>query len=155
MAKQSKPKAPLIVIGDFVLLGGTRASYPGGWYLGRVLWVGADDLLVEHSTQNGKTWRQVQHISSVRAIGTIAELNSIQDAARKAVHEFRQQVTDCEQALGAARAALFAKIDVLAEGGLKVLPPDFDAIEANHIQIRQAVEEYDNEGAALEQTGAA
>jgi hypothetical protein len=141
----SKPPA---AIGDFVLLGGTRASYPADWYLGEVLWIGNGDVLVRRDTQNGQSWRQLYSSSEIRAAGTIDDLVAIRRQASESVQDFQSKIYACESALAAARDALFRKLDELAAGGLKIIPPDFAAIDADHQRDQAASEQYDieNEG---------
>lgn len=143
----NRKSAPQIDIkpGDWVLLGGTRASYPCNWYLGEVLCMHRGDLFIQRSNQNGETWRETTHISEVRANGTIDEIVSIKETARKAVHVLSQAAGECESALGRARDAVWQKLDELALGGLSVVPPDFEAIEAEGARVRATVEQADIE----------
>jgi len=149
MAKNTKLKTPNVAAGDFVLCGGTRASYPGEWYLGQVLWAGKGDALLERATQNGRTWREVIAVVEIRAVGTIEQLVTVQDEARKACAELTRAIHECTSELGRARDALFAKLDALAEGGLKVVPPDFEAIEDHGVALQATVEQADVEAASL------
>jgi hypothetical protein len=144
-ASRKRPKKTAVAVGDYVLCGGTRASYPGEWCLGSVLWVGTRDALLERSTLNGQTWRQTVVIPEIRAIGTIEELGKIKEQARKACAELTREIRKAESALGRARDNLFAKLDELAEGGLKIIPLDFEAIEAAHRRDQGAVEQADIE----------
>ena len=60
------PTPPPIKVDDLVLMGGSRASYPGYWYMGRVLWIGEVDVLIERGTMNGQAYRQLCLVSEVR-----------------------------------------------------------------------------------------
>jgi hypothetical protein len=131
--------------GDFVLLGGTRASYPSNWYLATVMWIGKTGVAIERSNQNGERWLQTCHRSEIRAIGTIADLCTIQRQASDAVRALVKEVHERESALGSARDAVFAKVDELAKGGLKVIPPNFEEIEADNQAVRDVIERHDNE----------
>lgn len=122
--------------GDYVLLGGTQASYPGHWYLGRVLWVGDTDILIKRSTVNGETWREVHFISEIRAVGSVSDLVSIQETAREECSTLQKIVREAETALGEARTNLFAKLERLAAGGLAVIPPDFSKIEEDRLKVQ-------------------
>ena len=136
-------------IGDHVLLGGTSASYPAYWYLGKLLWVGKEDILIERSTQNGQTYVQHDSIYAVRAVGEISELVKIQDVARRAVKELTDLVHEAEAALGDARAALHARLDELQKGGLKIEAFDQVAIDARDAEVHKILEKLDgNEEAA-------
>ena len=141
-----KPKIePKPQIGDFVLCGSTRASLPSDWFFGQVIWVGSDDLLIQRTTQNGQTWRELIHATGIRAFGTTEDLTSIQSTARAAVKDLAQQIRDAEVALGRARTALWSKVDELAEGGLKIIPPDFADIERGQSAMRAIIEQADAE----------
>jgi hypothetical protein len=129
--------------GDFVLLGGTRASYPSTWYLAQVVWIGKAGVAVERSNAQGDRWLQTCFRSEIRAVGSIAELATIQQQASDAVRKLVRDVHECESALGRARDAVFAKVDELAESGLNVIPPNFDQIEADKQQARDVVERND------------
>ncbi len=149
--KRSAPKAPKlakpreIVVGDHVLCGSSRASMPGGWFLGVVLWAGKGDFLIERATINGETWREVIHLSDVRAVGTIVELVQIQATARDAVRDLSRAEHEATEVLGRARSAVWAKVDALADGGLAVIPPDFAAIERHGESIMAVVGQADTE----------
>lgn len=142
MKPQTEPKPQ---IGDFVLCGGTRASLPSDWFFGQVIWVGSDDVLIQRTTQNGQTWRELIHTTAIRAFGTTDDLVSIQSAARTAVKDLAQQIREAEVALGRARTALWAKVEELAEGGLKIIPPDFAEIERSQSAMRAIIEQADTE----------
>lgn len=43
-------------VGDYVLCGGTHASYPDNWYCGRVLWSGAGQLVITRESAAGHKW---------------------------------------------------------------------------------------------------
>jgi len=139
-----KPKIePKPHTGDLVLCGSTKASLPSDWFFGQVIWVGSDDVLIQRATHNGQTWREVIHTTAIRAFGTTEELVSIQSAARAAVKDLAQQIREAEVALGQARAALWGKVSELAEGGLRVIPPDFAAIERSQSAMRAIIEQAD------------
>ncbi len=129
--------------GDFVLCGGTIASLPSDWFFGQVIWVGSDDVLIQRTTQNGQTWRELIHATTIRAFGATEDLVSIQSAARAAVKDLALQVREAEAALGRARIALWSKVEELAEGGLKVIPPDFADIERSQSAMRAIIEQAD------------
>lgn len=144
MAARKKAKSlPAFKVGDMLLLGGTRASYPGEWYHGKVLWFNADEVLVQRSNQNGETYTQIHWISEVRASGDYDDLARIQNTARKGVDELRKKVSEAETALGQARDALWAHLETLAIGGLTV--PDFDAMAAEEAADRAVRERSDQE----------
>jgi hypothetical protein len=146
MTRQQKSKPSIsLTPGDYVLLGSTRASFPSHWVLGTVLWADQYDLVVRRSNQNGGTWIETAHVSEVRAEGSLEHLGLVKGAARKAVLELQRVVNDCEAALGLARDAVFKKLEELAAGGLQVLPPDFQEIDADREGVRAACEQYDME----------
>lgn len=146
--KQAASSKITVNVGDFVLLGGTRASYPNDWFLGEVLHNDRGYLFVARSTLNGDRWHQIASIGDVRARGSIDELVRVQEAARKEVQQLRAEIAACEQALGAARDRLFNRLDELAAGGMPIIPPDFDAIEAGEKELRAVIERGDDEDAA-------
>jgi hypothetical protein len=148
MGKKSIVKTVAITVGDFVLCGGTSASYPGQWYLGEVLWVGDNDALIERSTMQGETWREVIHHSVIRAFGTISDLGLIQETARKEVFDLQKKVIETEAALGAARDALWGHLKELVSGGLSVIPPDFSEIKNDIERTQQAIETFEIENAS-------
>jgi hypothetical protein len=139
--RRRKPAPPAIAVGDHVLCGGCQASYPNNWYLGYVLWVDGGDALIERSTMQGQTWREVIHLTEVRAVGTVPELVTIERQARDAVAALMPAIRDAEHALGQARTTLFAKLEELAKGGLKVIPLDTAAIDAESHRVRAAVDQ--------------
>lgn len=134
-----------VTVGDFVLLGSTKASYPAHWYLGEVLAIDGDALFIGRSTLNGDSRHEVSHKEDVRARGTITELVRIQRAAEEDVRQLNAAIRESESALGAARDRLFARLDELAAGGLAIIPPDFDAIEAREENVRAIVSRDDEE----------
>ena len=134
---------PKIKAGDHVLLGGTHASYPSHWVLGVVLWADGGDLLVERGGFSGDSWREVVHVSHVRAVGTISELVETKSRTAEAVRELRRVVDEREAELGRARDALWQRVEELAADGLKVIPPDFERIEADRVAVQDAMESAD------------
>lgn len=139
------PKRPDPQVGDFVLCGSSTASLPGDWFLGQVLWAAKGDVLIERSTRNGQTWREVAHVSEVRAVGSIAELGAVQEAARIAVQDLHRAVHDVEVALRQARSAVWRAVDELAAGGLAIIPPDFPWIERAALAQAALAERADRE----------
>lgn len=129
--------------GESVLVGSTRASYPLHWYYGRVLWKDARHVLIERSSMNGETWREVVRIEEIRAVGDRATLEPLRLRAFELTRELNKAVTDAESALGRARDALFAKLSELQSDGL--LPPDFAAITAAEKRDRDAFDASDDE----------
>ncbi|MBE7186473.1 MAG: hypothetical protein INR68_18935 [Methylobacterium mesophilicum] len=100
-----------IQVGDFVLIG-TYATLPGHWWLGEVLWIGKEDLLVEqYGTSGQHVHRAVQLLSEIRAAGTAEELFGIKDRCREEVKALADAVHAAESALGAARDAVWRKVD--------------------------------------------
>lgn len=120
-------------VGDFVLLGCSRASYPGEWTLGEVLWIGGDDVLIDRHNWHHK-WRELGKVSSIRAIGTIAELNKVEDLARKELLALKQHISECEVAFRAARDAMWKRLGEMADNGLQVIPPDFAKMDEERDQ---------------------
>lgn len=105
-------------VGDFVLIG-TYAAMPGHWWLGEVLWIGKDDLLVEQYGIGGqRVHRHVHEHGDIRAAGTIAELAGIKERCRLEVAALTRAVSEAEQALGAARDAVWRKVDGFAKADL-------------------------------------
>lgn len=147
--KAKKAAAPKIGTGDYVLCGGSPASYPSGWYLGEVLWAGPGDLLIERSTLNGQTWRETVAVSHIRAVGTIDELVTARCWASEAVRDLTGAINEAEQALEKARAALWARLDEMAALGVSVIPPDFDRINREGEEIRTVVGQADDEALTL------
>lgn len=143
--KPRHPNLPLLKAGDHVLMGGSYASYPAHWYFASVLWADSTDILLNRSSSNGNTYRQVESVLHVRAVGTVAELSAIKEQARKAVHDLSNTISEAEQTLGSARAALHAELERLALGGLKIIPRDHEAIAESESETRRAIETIDAE----------
>lgn len=125
MKRKSSKTAGLLFemkVGDHILAGGSSASLPGDWYLGLVLWTNGIDVLMERSTLNGQRFRQCESVTCIRAVGTIAELATLQETCRKEVAALAARVREATSELGAARGALWTRVAELAEGGLKVIP---------------------------------
>lgn len=136
-------------VGDHVLLGGTHASLPGTWYLGKVLWLGDEDILLERYTQNGQCYRQLDTIYAVRASGSLSDLNKLQANARVAVKELTDTIHEAERALGSARDALHNKLADLANGDLKIIPWDREANDACDQDQLAVAEKLDEEQVRL------
>lgn len=149
MSKARKPRhpnLPLLKAGDTVLMGGSYASYPADWYYASVIWADEADVLLQRtSSSSAVSYREVDSVLSVRAVGTISELHAIKEQARKAVHDLNAAVHEAEGVLGSARAALQAELERLATAGLRIIPRDHDAIAENHVATRHAVEIIDEE----------
>lgn len=144
--KPRHPNLPTLKVGDTVLMGGSRASFPSDWYYATVLWADEADVLLQRtSPSSAVSYRQVDSVLSVRAVGTISELHAIKEQARKAVHDLNVAVDEAGQALSAARSALHAELDRLAAGGLKIIPRDHEAIAEQDAETRRAVEIIDEE----------
>lgn len=117
MAKRKAAKAARIEVkpGDAVLISFGVASMPEDWQIARVLWADGEDVLLDrHSRSVGEDFRQVLTIDHVRAVGDVSFLIDFKERCRKAVKELSDRVHDCETALGAARAAVWAKLDEIA-----------------------------------------
>ena len=142
MARKSQ-KHPSIPVGQFVLAGGGRASLPGDWFLGEVLWAGNGDVLISRSTMNGDSYRQLLSVSNIRAIGTIEQLSDAQHKAAGAVREMRRRVSEAESALNRSRDAVWAKLNEMVEGGLKVIPPDFEQAERDRVATQEIIDRDD------------
>ncbi|RWO37294.1 MAG: hypothetical protein EOS11_28835 [Mesorhizobium sp.] len=113
----SKPIArQKLAPGMTVLLGMTGHSMPGEWWLGTIIWIGGDEILVETypPSQGGKGEKSLQHVSWVRAIGTIPELGEIQRRCRDEMKPLTDAVRAAEDALRAARDAVYARLDEIA-----------------------------------------
>lgn len=135
--------------GDLVLMGGTRASYPGHWYIGRVLWIGDGDVLIQRDNAHGDRWRQLESALAIRAFGTMEKLVAVRKAAREAIRDLQRQINDAESALGSARDTLWKRLEELVEKGMvDAIPPDFAAIDAQHEETRAAVERAEQESAS-------
>lgn len=144
--KKSAVRKLVVRVGDHVLMGGTRASYPGEWYMGSVVWIGSDEVLLHRDTLNGgNDWRQLCHIDEIRAVGTIADLVAIKRDASAGIRALQRKVSEAEHRLGAARERLFAKLEKLAARGLNVIPPDFPAMDREAKKRRRNWERADSE----------
>jgi hypothetical protein len=148
MAKRKRKPALAVGISDYVLLGGTRASYPEHWYYGQVLWIGDGDVLVQRSNAHGDRWREVISSSQIRAVGTREKLSDLKRRASEGVRDLQRRIDEVTSALGDARDALFKHLDALAEKGLDIVPPDFVAIDAEIAERRAIQERTDAEGDA-------
>lgn len=90
---------------------------PGDWWLGKVLWTGEKDCLVERSDMTGRErWREVVDYDHIRAIGDIHHLTAFQHEARLAVKDRQRLVHARESALGAARDLVWKKLDEIGAG---------------------------------------
>lgn len=97
--------------GDKVLLGRSGISDPGDWWHGSVLWVGDTDILVHQGGMADLNPHNALHdLDMVRAVGDTAFLLEFKKRASEAVRETRQAIAEAEQALVAARAAMWVKI---------------------------------------------
>lgn len=96
-------------VGNLVLWA-SYASTPSEWQLARVLWVGDEDFLSQHS-HGGHTFRQLMPLASIRAIGTMEQLLDVRRKAAVAVTAARKAVQDLETALGAARDDMWRAVD--------------------------------------------
>jgi hypothetical protein len=150
-----KTKKPVLEIkqGDWVLLGSTRASYPGEWYVGGVLWVGHGDILVRRFATTGGEYNQLEPFEAVRAVGTHQDLVEVKKIAADGVRELRKAVSDAESALGRARDALFARLNELAAAEPRIIPPDFSAIKERHRCEREIHERFEEERCAADAAG--
>ncbi|TIN36822.1 MAG: hypothetical protein E5Y10_22090 [Mesorhizobium sp.] len=113
----SKPIArQKLAPGMTVLLGMPGHSMPGEWWLGTIIWIGGDEILVETypPSQCGKGEKSLQHVSWVRAIGTIHELGEIQRGCRDELKLLTDAVKEAEEALRSARDAVYARLDEIA-----------------------------------------
>jgi len=134
-----------LTIGDHALLGGSYASWPGHWYLGTILWVGKEEVLVRRATMNGQVYVELDSIYAIRAVGNIDELNQIQETARKAVRELVRAADEAESELGRRRDAVQAKLQELEKGGLKIASFDRAAHDEHWAEFRAIGEELDEQ----------
>lgn len=134
-----------LAVGDHVLLGGTVCSWPGHWYLGTILWVGDEEILVLRCTMSGERYRELDSIYAVRAVGTITELNQIQELARKAVRDLVNEADSASSELGRRRDAVQAKLQELEKGGLKISSFDQAANDERWAEHRAIGETLDEE----------
>ena len=134
MTKRAKERQsvglPSIRPGDHVLLGATKGSYPCHWFLDRVLWAGTSEVLVERTGANGLTWRALAHKSEVRAVGSIAQLGKVKQECSEAVSDLQRQLAEQEHKLACAQTELWRRVRQWATEGGRIIPPDFDLIEA-------------------------
>lgn len=113
MARSRKNNArPALPIGGMVLLGMPGVSMPADWHIGRVVWTDGVEVLVEQYGLGGNNPHKALHDAGyVRAIGDVPTLGAFRRKAEAAVDGLWQQVRDAEVALGAARDAVWAKLD--------------------------------------------
>jgi hypothetical protein len=102
------------VPGDCILAGAPGTTMPSDWFFAKVLWADGDDVVTEHDPPSGTKYRQILHISHVRAIGSLAELVQFKESRRVAVHRLAMRVHKAECALGAARNAVWVELDAIA-----------------------------------------
>ena len=100
--------------GDYILVGAPGTTMPVDWFFAKVLWADGDDVVTEHDPPSGGKYRQILHISHVRAIGSLAELVQFKESRRVTVHRLAMRVHKAECALGAARNAVWVKLDEIA-----------------------------------------
>lgn len=104
--------------GERVLVGAPGVSMPGHWFVATVLWTDGAEVLTEHGDTTGTVlYRQVLRIEDVRAVGDYVQLMTFQDRCRDEVKDLRGHVNECEAALGAARDAVWKKLDEIAASG--------------------------------------
>lgn len=110
MTKKRKFVTP--IDGDWVLLGKPSVTLPSDWFIAKVLWFDASDVVTEHRPPSGgEPYRQVFGRSYVVASGAYLNLAHRQDEARKAVAELQAAVRDAEAALSRAREAVWERLD--------------------------------------------
>jgi hypothetical protein len=102
-----------LAVGDVVLMGMPGITPPSQWHVGEVLWFDDEWVLVSqsHIGGAGKPYPHLHEISYVRAVGTIEELGVIRRNAGAALGELHRSV---DEALAAARAAVWQRLDEFA-----------------------------------------
>lgn len=109
-AKRPTPAVP--AAGSLILVGAPGYSLPGDWLLAKVLWADNGDVLIEHNPpSNSGTYRQVIPLDHVRKAGSIDELGQFQREAREAIAGMARKVREAQNALGAAREAVWQRLD--------------------------------------------
>lgn len=105
-----------VKVGDTVLIGAPGVSMPGDWFFATVILVCDGEVATEHMppSQSGMQ-RQFFPISYIRGAGEYPALREFQERARAEVADLKQPIKDAELALDAARAAVWQKLDALAE----------------------------------------
>lgn len=108
----------VVNVNDLVLLGTPKVAMPSDWWLGRVLWVGQGDILVEQYGIGGqRPHRHLHGIDMVRAVGTGEELLAAKERARIALADLTKRVSACEAALREARDDVWRELDAMATIG--------------------------------------
>lgn len=104
--------------GDLVLIGSPGITMPGDWFFAKVRWTEGADVLVEQYGLGGTgRFHQLHSIADVRAVGDVAFLNDFEKRCREEVRSLSEQVSACERALGAARDAVWSKLDEIGAAG--------------------------------------
>lgn len=104
-----KPALLEISVGDRVLIGTPGTTMPRDWWKAVVLWIGPCDILVEQFGFGGTPHRVVYGPEMIRAIGD--DLTEFQEQCCAEVKALSDKVKEAEQALGAARDAVWQKLD--------------------------------------------
>ena len=120
---------------------------PGHWVLGTVLWAQGEELLVNRESSSGQSYRQVFHVSEVRAVGSIEQLGQVQRKAVDEVRELSVRVNVAERVLGDAQDAVWKRIDQLVAAGVAILAPDFAWIDRANADVQAAASAVDAEEA--------
>ena len=114
MTANKRRKPATVKAGDVVLIGKAGIARPRHWFVANVLWADRHEILTEHQLpDSGEMQRQVLDIAYVRAVGPTRYLARYQRVCCEAVDALDRAIYDAEQALGAARDALWAKLDEL------------------------------------------
>jgi len=114
MARKRRRKTIRPAPGDYILVGAPGNTMPVDWFFAKVLWADGDDVVTEHEPPSGTKYRQILHISHVRAIGSLADLVQFKESSRVTVHRLAMRVHKAEGALQAARNAVWAELDEIA-----------------------------------------
>ncbi len=103
-------------VGDWVLIGAPGISMPGDWFHAQVIWFDDEEVLTAHTPPSGMgTQRNLSSRSQIRMAGDYVALTEFQERCRKEVADLRAKVNEAERALGAARDAVWKRLDEIAE----------------------------------------
>ncbi|RXF75053.1 hypothetical protein [Hansschlegelia zhihuaiae] len=120
--KRSRKAKPAVALmpGDLVLIGTFGVSLPGDWFLAKVEWTDGVDVLVEQYGLSGADrFHHLHSVEAVRAVGDHDFLREAKERARVEVKELQEEVSRAESALGAARAAVWRRLDEIGVAGIQ------------------------------------
>ena len=86
-------------VGDYVLMGSPKYSYPDEWLLARAIFADAATVLTEHSPAGGSTTqRNIYDADHVRFAGEYSDVRRYQDLIREQTRPYRDRINAAQEA---------------------------------------------------------